>query len=96
MHVDTRLHRGDRVRTAPAEGWPHPGPIWELLCDPTPEPPNELLEPGHWNLHVRYVTAGTSDRSAVGDTAFMLVRMDELEFVARAAEPDYTCPGERA
>jgi hypothetical protein len=94
MHADTRLRRGDRLRFVAPDGSAQP--VWELVCDPTPEPPNELLEPGHWNLHVRYVTPGTSDNSAVGDTAFMLARMDELEFVARAAGPDYGCPGVRA
>jgi hypothetical protein len=94
MHVDTRLTRGDRVRCLPDPAWPDaPQPIWELLCDPTLEPPNARLEPGHWNLHIRYVTPGTSDNSAVGDTSYMLVRMDEIEFVARAAEPDVTCEG---
>lgn len=93
MHVDTRLFRGDRVHTRPDEDWPHPGPIWELLCDPVLVPPNDRLEPGNWNLHIRYVTPGTCDNSAVGDIDFMLARTDELEFVAHASRPDETCEG---
>jgi hypothetical protein len=99
MHVDTRLRRGDRVRTAPTEGWPHPGPIWELVCDPRFADDDPRLNPrlrstGQWFLHVRYVTAGTCDNSAVGDEDQMMASMNELEFISRATNPGKPCEWE--
>jgi hypothetical protein len=101
MHVDTRLFRGDRVRTLPDPEWPgdEPGPVWELLCDAVPLDSVPNFDPQYygqdlWQLHIRHVTAGTYDGSAVGDTGFFSVRMDKVEFVSRAANPDTSCPGE--
>lgn len=90
MDIDTRLQRGDRIRMRPDPDWPNdpPEPIWEVLCEPY------LAPEGHWNLHIRYVTAGTCDNSAVGDTDFMGVRMDQIDYIARADSPDRSCDGE--
>ncbi len=89
MNVDTRLQRGDRIRMRPDPDWPKdpPSGIWEVLCEPT------LSPEGYWNLHIRWVTAGTSDSSAVGDEGFMGVSMDQIDYVARADCPDRSCDG---
>lgn len=98
MDADARLFRGDRIRCLPDPEWPDAPaqPIWELLCDAVPVPPNDGLEPGHWSLHVEYVTPGTCDNSDVGDRAFMLVRMEEVEFISRVSDPQTWCEGEAA
>lgn len=90
MHVDTKLQRGDQIRMRPDHDWPNDPPpaVWELLCDPT------LAADGQWLLHIRWVTAGTCDNSAVGDEGLMLVRLDKIDHVTRDANPDYSCEGD--
>lgn len=103
MNADTRLFRGDRVRCLPDPDWPGldapPDGIWELVCDARPADDNPNLDPqlrgtGLWHLHIRWVTPGQGDYSAVGDQGSMGVRMDQLEFVSRAAEPGKPCEWE--
>lgn len=95
MDRNTKLVRGDRVRHIAEDG---SSPVWELMCDATEMRPDQLDRSLHggdpyWGLHIRHVTAGTYDKSAVGDEGWMLVRLAAVEYIGRAGNPDGACDG---
>ncbi len=94
--TDSRLQRGAHVRYITDDG--SYSPVWELLCDATERKPHELAaglrDSGpYYELHIRHVTAGTYDDSAVGDEGLMLSRLGEIEHLGQAGNPDRGCGG---